>query len=260
MRFRRVRAKGGRATPLERRLGVKIRDRSLLEMALTHRSFAYEQGKVETNERLEFLGDAVLGVVVTDALYSEYPTLPEGDLAKMRAALVNMTVLADVAKEVGLGEAVFLGRGEAMTGGRTKPSILADTLEAVFGAVYLDRGMGAAAKVVLGLFLPRIRGQVEGGTVQDYKTSLQELAAARLGTMPEYRIEESGPDHAKRFTATVLLVGENYGTGDGRSKKEAEQAAAKVAVARLRQGEPQSPANPRREPGRPAAPPQRARG
>ena len=133
MRFRRVRGSGGRATPLERRLGVKIRNRSLLEMALTHRSFAYEQGKVETNERLEFLGDAVLGIVVTDALYNEYPGLPEGDLAKMRAALVNMTVLADVAREVGLGEAVLLGRGEAMTGGRTKASILADTLEAVFG-------------------------------------------------------------------------------------------------------------------------------
>ncbi len=261
MRFRRGRAKGGRATPLERRLGVKIRNRSLLEMALTHRSFAYEQGKVETNERLEFLGDAVLGIVVTDALYKEYPSLPEGDLAKMRAALVNMTVLADVAREVGLGEAVLLGRGEAMTGGRTKASILADTLEAVFGAVYLDRGMSAATKVVLGLFLPRIRGQVEGGTVQDYKTSLQELAAARLGTMPEYRIEESGPDHAKRFTATVLLSGEEFGTGDGRSKKEAEQAAAKVAVGRLRQGEPQPPTpNPRNEPGRAAAPRQRARG
>ena len=226
-------------------------------MALTHRSFAYEQGKVETNERLEFLGDAVLGVVVTDALYREYPALPEGDLAKMRAALVNMTVLADVAREVGLGEAVLLGRGEAMTGGRAKASILADTLEAVFGAVYLDRGMSGAAKVVLDLFLPRIRGQVEGGTVQDYKTTLQELAAARLATMPEYRIEESGPDHAKRFTATVVLAGEPYGAGEGRSKKEAEQAAAKIAVSRLRQGEPQPPA-PGSSPS--AAPRQRARG
>jgi ribonuclease III len=231
---RRVRAKGGRTTPLERRLGIRIKDRGLLEMALTHRSFAYEQGRADTNERLEFLGDAVLGIVVTDALYKEYPKLPEGDLAKMRAALVNMTVLADVAREVGLGEAVLLGRGEAMTGGRSKPSILADTLEAIFGAVYLDRGMSASSEVVLRLFLPRIRGQVEGGTVQDYKTSLQELAAARFGTMPEYRIEESGPDHAKRFAATVLLAGEMYGEGEGRSKKEAEQAAAKVAVTRIR--------------------------
>ncbi|TMK20323.1 MAG: ribonuclease III, partial [Actinobacteria bacterium] len=194
---RRARARPGRTTPLERRLGI-------------------EQGKVETNERLEFLGDAVLGIVVTDALYREYPTLPEGDLAKMRAALVNMTVLADVAREVGLGDAVLLGRGEAMTGGRQKPSILADTLEAVFGAIYLDRGMAASAKVVLNLFLPRIRGQVEGGTVQDYKTTLQELAAARFGAMPEYRIEESGPDHAKRFAAQVLLAAEPYGSGEGR--------------------------------------------
>jgi ribonuclease-3 len=236
MPFRRVRATKGRTTPIERRLGVRIRKRSLLDMALTHRSFAYEQGKAETNERLEFLGDAVLGIIVTDALYAEYPRLPEGDLAKMRAALVNMTVLADVAREIGLGDAVLLGRGEAMTGGRSKPSILADTLEAVFGAIYLDRGIRTAGKVVLDLFLPRIRGQVEGGTVQDYKTSLQELAAARMGTMPEYRIEESGPDHAKRFAATVLLAGETFGSGEGRSKKEAEQAAAKIAVRRLRGG------------------------
>jgi ribonuclease-3 len=234
MLLERVRSRMGRATPLERRLGVRIRDRRLLEMALTHRSFAYEKGKLETNERLEFLGDAVLGIVVTDALYKEYPTLPEGDLAKMRAALVNMTILADVAREIGLGDAVLLGRGEAMTGGRTKPSILADTLEAVFGAIYLDRGVGGAGRVILGLFLPRIRGQVEGGTVQDYKTSLQELAAARLGTLPEYRITESGPDHAKRFQATVFLAGEEHGSGEGRSKKEAEQAAASEAVARLR--------------------------
>jgi ribonuclease III len=234
MLLKRVRGRGRRATPLEGRLGVRLRDRKLLEMALTHRSFAYEKGGLVTNERLEFLGDAVLGVVVTDALYKEYPTLPEGDLAKMRAALVNMTILADVAREIGLGEAVLLGRGEAMTGGRTKPSILADTLEAVFGAIYLDRGIADAGRVILGLFLPRIRGQVEGGTVQDYKTSLQELAAARLGTLPEYRITESGPDHAKRFQATVLLAGEPHGTGEGRSKKEAEQAAASEAVARLR--------------------------
>ena len=221
-------------------------------MALTHRSFAYEKGSRETNERLEFLGDAVLGIVVTDSLYKEYPGLPEGDLAKMRAALVNMTVLADVAKEIGLGDSVLLGRGEAMTGGRTKPSILADTLEAIFGAVYLDRGMRVASRVVLGLFLPRIRGQVEGGTVMDYKTSLQEIAAARLGTLPEYRITESGPDHAKRFQAVVVLAGEEYGGGDGRSKKEAEQAAAKQAVERLREGsfEGSQPASPPHRAGR----------
>lgn len=223
-----------RGTELERRLGVALRSRDLWTHSLTHRSFAYEQGGLPTNERLEFLGDAVLGIVVTDALYKEYPDRPEGDLAKMRAALVNMTVLADVAREIGLGDHILLGKGEEMTGGRDKASILGDTLEAVFGAVYLDRGMKISRQVILDLFLPRIRGQVEGGVVHDYKTTLQELAAARLNTLPEYQLAESGPDHAKRFTAEVVLAGTTYGTGAGRSKKEAEQAAARVAVEKLR--------------------------
>lgn len=224
----------GRASVLERRLGVALRDRTLWELSLTHRSYAYEQGGLPTNERLEFLGDAVLGIVVTTSLYNEYPTEPEGNLAKMRAALVNMTVLADVAREIGLGEHVRLGRGEDMTGGRDKPSILADTLEAIFGAVYLDRGMRRSTRVINGLFLPRIRGQVEGGVVHDYKTALQEMAAQRLGAMPDYLLSESGPDHAKRFRATVRLAGDDYGSGEGRSKKEAEQAAARIAVERLK--------------------------
>lgn len=227
LRFRR------RGTPLERRLGVVLRDRRLWQTSLTHRSFAYERGGLPTNERLEFLGDAVLGLVITDALYEEFPDQPEGDLAKMRAALVNMTVLADVAREIGLGEHVLLGRGEELTGGRDKSSILADTLEAVFGAVYLDRGIRGAHTVILDLFVPRLRGQVEGGIVHDYKTALQELAAARLSTLPEYALSESGPDHAKRFQAVVTLAGSTYGKGVGRSKKEAEQAAARVAVERL---------------------------
>ncbi|HEX9695621.1 MAG TPA: ribonuclease III [Actinomycetota bacterium] len=231
--FRRRATKPG-PTPLEQRLHVRFRSRELLTLCLTHRSFAYEQGGLPTNERLEFLGDAVLGIVVTDALYANFPDLAEGDLAKMRAALVNMTVLADVAKEIDLGTDVLLGRGEEMTGGRDKPSILSDTLEAVFGAIYLDMGIDAASRVILQLFLPRILGRVEGGTVQDYKTSLQEMAAARMGSLPEYRIVESGPDHAKRFRATVRLAGREFGSGEGRSKKEAEQAAAHVAVERLR--------------------------
>ncbi|MGZ4120358.1 MAG: ribonuclease III [Actinomycetota bacterium] len=230
-----------RGSALERRLGVVLRDRDLWEQSLTHRSFAYERGGLPTNERLEFLGDAVLGVVVTDQLYEEFPNQPEGDLAKMRAALVNMTVLADVGREIGLGEAVKLGRGEEMTGGRDKSSILADTLEAVFGAVYLDRGIRKARRVILDLFIPRIRGQVEGGVVHDYKTTLQELAAAQLSTLPEYSLSESGPDHAKRFKAVVSLSGVSYGSGAGRSKKEAEQAAARVAVERLRGGAPARP-------------------
>jgi ribonuclease III len=225
-----------RGTALERRLGVVLKDRSLWEQSLTHRSFAYERGGLPTNERLEFLGDAVLGIVITDQLYGEFPDQPEGDLAKMRAALVNMTVLADVARAIGLGNVVKLGRGEELTGGKDKSSILADTLEAVFGAIYLDRGVRKARKVILRLFLPRIRGQVEGGVVTDYKTALQEMAAAQLSTLPEYVLSESGPDHNKRFKAVVSLAGASYGTGAGRSKKEAEQAAARVAVERLRSG------------------------
>jgi ribonuclease III len=222
-----------RRTPLERRLGLTFRDRDLFRHALTHRSYAYEQGGLPTNERLEFLGDAVLGIVITDALYREYPDYPEGELAKLRASLVNMTVLADVAREVGLGESVLLGRGEEMTGGRQKGSILADTLEAVFGAVYIDQGIRASTRLILRLFTRRLRGQIEGGMVRDYKTSLQEVAAARLGTLPEYVLTESGPDHAKRFQAVVRLGGETSGTGEGRSKKEAEQAAARQALERL---------------------------
>lgn len=231
--LRRRRAAAVGPSELEQRLRVAFRDRNLLTWCLTHRSYAYEQGGLPTNERLEFLGDAVLGIVVTDRLYREFPGLTEGDLAKMRAALVNMTVLADVAKEIDLGDLVLLGRGERMTGGAGKPSILSDTLEAVFGAIYLDGGIEVATRVIEALFLPRILGQVEGGTVHDYKTTLQELAAARVGSLPEYRIAESGPDHAKRFQATVRLGGEEFGQGEGRSKKEAEQAAAREAVHRL---------------------------
>jgi ribonuclease-3 len=223
-----------RGTDLERHLGAVLKDRDLWKHALTHRSFAYEQGGLPTNERLEFLGDAVLGIVITDQLYHEFPDQPEGDLAKMRAALVNMTVLADVAREIGLGPVIKLGRGEEMTGGADKASILADTLEAVFGAIYLDRGIKHARRVILSLFLPRIRGQVEGGVMHDYKTALQEMAAQQLNTLPEYQLSESGPDHAKRFEAEVRLNGTTYGSGSGRSKKEAEQAAAREAVERLR--------------------------
>ncbi len=223
-----------RGSELERRLGVTLRDRVLWDNALTHRSFAYENGGIPTNERLEFLGDAVLGIVVTDQLYREFPDQPEGELAKMRAALVNMTVLADVARDIDLGPWVKLGKGEEMTGGADKASILADTLEAVFGAIFLDRGIKRAQRVILDLFLPRIRGQVEGGVMHDYKTALQELAAAAMSTLPEYVLTESGPDHAKRFRAEVRLEGRAFGSGSGRSKKEAEQAAAREAVGRLR--------------------------
>lgn len=200
---------------------------------MTHRSYAYEQGNLPNNERLEFLGDAVLGIVVTRSLYEIYPNEAEGDLAKRRAALVNANVLAEVARELGLGSAVRLGRGEEMTGGADKPSILSDTFEALLGAVYLDRGMRQARKLILRLLNSRITGEV--AVARDWKTALQELCSARFGELPDYRVTESGPDHQKRFKALVVLGGVDYGAGEGRSKKEAEQQAAQIAVTRLGQ-------------------------
>ncbi|MGA2829032.1 MAG: ribonuclease III [Streptosporangiaceae bacterium] len=209
-------------------LGVQVGD-ELLERALTHRSYAYENGGLPTNERLEFLGDSVLGVVVTDTLFRGYPNLPEGQLAKLRAAVVNMTALADVARGLDLGAYVRLGRGEDGTGGRDKPSILADTLEAVIGAVYIDCGADAASGLVHRLFDSVIERSARLGAGLDWKTSLQELTAARLLGVPEYYVEESGPDHQKSFRAFVRIGGQVMGTGEGRSKKAAEQQAAEAA-------------------------------
>jgi ribonuclease-3 len=223
----------GRATPLERSLGVRFRDRRMREWALTHRSYAFERDLGETNERLEFLGDAVLGLVVTDLAYRRFPDLPEGELAKLRAATVNMLTLADVARDLALGEAILLGKGEEQSGGRDKTSILADAMEAVLGAVYLDRGLEAARQLIERVFWPRMAAYVRGEGDRDYKTGLQELAAQDLGSVPQYRVSEEGPDHAKEFTATVFLGGQAYGSGSGRSKKEAEQRAARQAYARL---------------------------
>ncbi len=202
---------------------------ALLERALTHRSFAYENGGLPTNERLEFLGDAVLGLVVTDALFREYPDLPEGQLAKLRAAVVNMRALAGVARGLHLGDFVRLGRGEEGTGGRDKSSILADTLEAVIGAVYIERGLAVASGLVHRLFDPVIARSARLGAGLDWKTSLQELTAAGVLGVPEYHVDESGPDHQKSFRAMVRVGGRVYGSGEGRSKKEAEQQAAEAA-------------------------------
>jgi len=223
-------------TLLEGGLRVVFEDPALLEAALTHRSFAFEQGLVVTNERLEFLGDAVLGLVITDLAFRAFPDLSEGELAKLRAAMVNMTMLAGVARELGVGEAVMLGKGEELSGGRAKASILADALEAVFGAVYLDQGVEVAREVIRGLFWPRVSAYVRGEGERDYKTTLQEMSAQDLGRVPEYRVEERGPDHAKEFTATVYLSGKEFGRGVGRSKKEAEQRAAREAHGRLTAG------------------------
>jgi ribonuclease III len=217
-----------RSADLDAGLGVDIGD-ALLEQALTHRSFAYEHGGLPTNERLEFLGDAVLGLVVTDALYNDLPDLPEGQLAKLRAAVVNMRALAGVARALGVAGAVRLGNGEEVTGGRDKSSILADTLEALIGAVYLDQGIEAARVLVRRLFDPLIADATELGAGLDWKTSLQERTAALTLGVPDYRVSESGPDHAKSFEATVIVGGRSLGSGTGRSKKAAEQQAAAVA-------------------------------
>jgi len=222
--------------PLAERLGVANIDPGLLLRALTHRSYAYENGGLPTNERLEFLGDAVLGLIVTDTLYRAHPDLPEGQLAKLRAAVVNMRALAAVARGMDIGTYIKLGRGEETTGGRNKASILADTLEALLGATYLGLGLDTATRLVHNLFDEVIAASAELGAGLDWKTSLQELTAtAELG-VPEYDVTEAGPDHEKTFAAQVRIAGVNHGAGSGRSKKEAEQQAAERAWRGIREG------------------------
>jgi ribonuclease-3 len=218
---------------LDRALGVSFRDATLRTTALTHRSYAFEQGLATNNERLEFLGDSVLGLVVTDLAYRIYPALPEGQLAKLRAAIVNMQALADVARALGIGELILLGKGEEQSGGHDKASILADALEAVFGAVYLDAGPEVARELIERLFRPRMEAYVRGEGDRDFKTILQELASQRLKALPSYDIDEDGPDHQKVFTAAVSVAGERLGAGSGRTKKEAEQQAAREAYETL---------------------------
>jgi ribonuclease-3 len=217
-------------------LAVDI-DEDLMSLALMHRSFAYENGGLPTNERLEFLGDSVLGIVVTETLFRRYPDVSEGQLAKLRAAVVNATALAGVARSLGLGEYLYLGRGEETTGGREKSSILADTMEAVFGAVFLSGGLPAAEDVIHRLFDPLIDQAAELGAGLDWKTSLQEMAAAHDLGLPEYRVTDVGPDHAKEFFAEAILAGLVLGQGAGRSKKVAEQQAASTAYERIRTGD-----------------------
>ena len=206
----------------------------LLTLALTHRSYAYEHGGLPTNERLEFLGDAVLGLTVTDELFHRHPERPESDLAKMRAGVVNTQALAEVARgltDQGLGAHLLLGRGELKSGGTDKSSILADSLESLLGAIYLHHGLEAARKVILRLFSELL----SAGGLLDWKTSLQELAAARgLGTVA-YEVTSTGPDHQRQFTAAVVVMETQYGSGIGRTKKEAEQKAAEKACQALNQ-------------------------
>ena len=215
-------------------LGVVI-DPQLLQLALTHRSYAYENGGLAHNERLEFLGDSILGQAVTVRLYHDHPDVDEGELAKRRASLVSSLALAEIARTIGLGEHIRLGRGEELTGGRDKSSILADTVEAIIGATYLDQGGDVATDLVLRLVEPLLADPSRFGAAMDPKTSLQELAV-RLGRgMPSYHVTDSGPDHSKRFIASVLLGDVAVATGEGSSKKQAEMAAALEAWTLLQQ-------------------------
>lgn len=228
---------------LERVIDYEFNDKGLATIALSHRSWVAEQivpagkEKPEPNERIEFLGDAVLGLVVTTYIFDRFPALSEGELAKIRASVVNAGALAEVATELDLGSALFLGKGEDASGGREKPSILADAMEAVIGAVYVDGGWDPAERLVLGLLAERIEEASQGPGGQDYKTRLQELAARRLDQIPVYKMREEGPDHAKKFYAGVLLANELMGEGEGRSKKQAEQAAARAAWERMEAGD-----------------------
>jgi ribonuclease-3 len=214
---------------LRAKLDIPQLDPELLQLALTHRSFAYEAGGLPTNERLEFLGDSVLGVIVTDALYRRHPDLSEGRLARLRSAVVNARALASVARTLDLGDYLRLGRGEESTGGRDKSSILADALEALIGAVYLDCPFAVTSGLVLRLFDPLMDAAVGLGAGLDWKTSLQELCATLQLGVPDYTVDESGPDHEKSFVARARVAQEVYAEGLGTSKKEAEQHAAEAA-------------------------------
>ena len=212
-------------------LGVDLPD-ELFTLALTHRSYAYEHGGLPTNERLEFLGDAVLGLVVTDELFHRHPDRLEGELAKLRASVVNTQALAEIARNLtseGLGAYLLLGRGEVNTGGTDKSSILADGMESLFGAIYLQHGIDSAREVILRLCAERLDTAATLGAGLDWKTSLQELTAARGLGVPAYSVTSTGPDHDKVFTAAVLVMDTEHGSGVGRSKKEAEQKAAAAA-------------------------------
>lgn len=215
-------------------LGVPSEGGDLYEVALTHRSFAFEGGEpIEHNERLEFLGDAILEAVVTDLIYTDHPELAEGEMARLRASVVNTESLAESALQLGLGDKVKLGRGEEISGGRNKPSILANTFEAIIGAVYIERGMDAVGQALVPLFREKVARSMGTGRRYDAKTALQEVVVRMTGGSPSYRVSSTGPDHDKRFTAQVLVEAELQGVGEGRSKKQAEYNAASEALSRL---------------------------
>ncbi len=209
-------------------LNLSLSD-DLINLALTHRSFAYESGGLPTNERLEFLGDSVFGLVITEELYKRFPEMDESKLSPLRSGVVSTRALAEVARGLRLGDILRLGKGEEVTGGRDKSSILADALEALFGAIYLEHGLSGARNAILALMSEAIEDSLSRGAMLDGKTALQELLAARSLGVPEYEIAESGPDHAKEFQATAIVAGQRISLGRGKSKREAEQEAARLA-------------------------------
>lgn len=223
----------GSIGPAAGRIDHSFGDPALLDQALSHRSWCAEQGGLPSNERLEFLGDAVLGLVVAEFTYRTRPDLPEGILAKVRASVVNTKVLAEVAAEMGIGPHLRLGRGEDLSGGRTKESILADTTEAVIGAVYLDGGFEEARRLILDRLRERIEVAIEGPGDSDHKSRLQEVTVGLGRGVPRYEVVGRGPDHARRYLATVYVADQRLGTGEGRSKKDAEQVAAEAAFGAL---------------------------
>ena len=219
----------------EQRSGVRFRDLSLLNLALTHRSFANEaQDSRANNERLEFLGDSILGMVVSAYLYSTFPERPEGDLAKIKSFVVSEEILSVIARDLGMDEALLVGKGEEHSGGRLKKAILADALEAIFGACYLDAGYVEAERLVLSLLVAQVSLVIEDKHRKDYKTLLQELVQKELKSYPRYVVSDrTGPDHDRTFTVEVWIEGQCRGTGAGKNKKEAEQAAAGEAYLEL---------------------------
>lgn len=220
---------------LEKKIGYKFKNPDLLLNALTHSSYANENRGISDNERLEFLGDAVLGLVIADYLYRLFEKHKEGDLTKIRASIVSEGPLSQIARDIRLGRFLLLGKGEAISGGRDRDSVLADALEAVIGAVYLEAGINQAKELIIGLFSSLMENSFQGKGFQDYKTNLQEVLQAMGEEEIVYRvIKETGPDHDKEFVIEVLCGRRVIGRGKGKSKKEAEQRAAKEALGYIR--------------------------
>jgi ribonuclease III len=219
---------------IQERISHRFTDAELLERALTHKSYANENRVSDHNERLEFLGDAVLNLVISEYLMKACPDSTEGDLSRLRAAVVSEPALAAISRAIGLGKYILLGRGEEQTGGRDKDSLLANCLEALIASVYLDAGRDAVQSFIIRFFEEAIKKSCTARGTLDYKTEIQELCQERLKQLPEYRVvSETGPDHQKRFTVELFVKGEVYGSGVGKSKKEAEQKAAKEALEKL---------------------------